>query len=533
MSMSIIRIEVARMLRNRGFLKFLVFLCFVAFLSVPGKEDRYAVILINEMTSVKNTYWLTTVPIVIANMIYVMVGFYFFRGSLNSDRLSGLFKEIHVTGIDREKYLRLRFYALLIVQFILMAALVVIVFLLHLLKSNGDLLDLRYLVTMFLYIQLPTYFVMASVVLIFEMHEMLRTKAGDLIYFFVSLVILMMTISNPWIDLTGVSDTIQSIRTQLNVTSQDVQVFTNLRPVIEYSYQGLEVIIFKWIGKALLNCLSILGFLAMAKHYCKSDFYRSDPLESTSLENRLKESVRDSLEPLSLEQWQHSVKCSQSEFAMTRTPIATGLVTVIKQEWLLLIKNHRIACFFHLLFVGLALLIREPNTSSLLLKIGFLLLLPICTEIAQKTDPGIVYDLMRTTSFGNRYRSLQFAMLFLALLPTAAAFNILSLKEDHLWSLALIFLSTLTYSGLLYFYNAFMRKMFDLLFLLTWFISIFQETMWVDWLYISRDTDIWFQSKISMFIIALMGIILLIFNLLTSIKTILPTNNQPNYKGEK
>lgn len=513
--MTIIRIEVARMLRNKGFLKFLMFLCFVAFLSVPGKDDHYAVILINEMTSVKNTYWLTTVPLVITNMIYVMVGFYFFRGSLNNDRLSGLLKEIHVTGIDKEKYLRLRFYALLIVQLTIALTLGIVVILLHLLKSNGDAINLGYLIQTIVYVQIPSYCVMSSVILIFEMQEMFRTKAGDMIYFFVSLIVFIMALSSPWIDLSGVSDTIQSIRTQIKVTGHDIQVFTNIRPAIEYSYQGLKISQQQWLGKIIMSSVSFIGFILMAKHYSKSDFYTSDSLEPAPLDSKLEESAMEFVSSQNSVEWQRVVNQAQVDFTMTRSSVGMGFMALIKQEWILILKNHKTACFFHLSFVALALLMRSANVSSLLLKIGFLLLMPICTEIAHKSDPGLAFDLIKTTSLGNKLRFIQLTLFFIAVLPTVTAFNLLNLTEYHLWQLVALGLSALIYSCLMQFYTTYMGKMFDLLYLLTWFVSIFQETIWVDWLYISRDTTFWTQTQISFFTATLLGMILISKRLLS------------------
>jgi hypothetical protein len=182
---------------------FLVTLAFAVYLGYSAYSGR-VVMRLGDYRGVYNTAWLSALMTLMTTTFLSLVGFYVVRNSVDRDQQTGVGRILAATPMTRFFYTAAKvvsnFAVLSTMVLVLMGAAMVMQFS----KGVGSV-HLGSLITPFLLVALPAMAVVSAMAILFEITPVLRSGAGNVIYFFVWAAILSAPIETGLPDMTGVS----------------------------------------------------------------------------------------------------------------------------------------------------------------------------------------------------------------------------------------------------------------------------------------------------------------------------------------
>lgn len=258
---------------------FLVTLAFAVFLGYSAYSGR-VVMKLGDYQGVYNTAWLSALMTLVTTTFLSLVGFYVVRNSVDRDQQTCVGRILAATPMTRFFYTAAKvvsnFAVLSAMVLVLMAAALVM----QLTKGVGSV-HLGPLITPFLLVALPAMAVVAAMAVLFETSPVLRSGAGNVIYFFVWTAILSAPIQTRLPDMTGVGIFMNSMeQTVKTIDPAWKRSFTlslggaefGAAPSRTVLWQGLQ-----WDAQLLLGRLLWLavavGLTALAAVF----FHRFDP----------------------------------------------------------------------------------------------------------------------------------------------------------------------------------------------------------------------------------------------------------------
>ena len=181
---------------------FLVTLAFAVYLGYSAYSGR-VVMRLGDYRGVYNTAWLSALMTLVTTTFLSLVGFYVVRNSVDRDQQTRVGRILAATPMTRFFYTAAKvvsnFAVLSAMVLVLMGAAIVM----QLTKGVGSV-HLGPLITPFLLVALPAMAVVAAMAILFETTPVLRSGAGNVIYFFVWTAILSAPIQTRLPDMTGV-----------------------------------------------------------------------------------------------------------------------------------------------------------------------------------------------------------------------------------------------------------------------------------------------------------------------------------------
>lgn len=504
MNYSIVKMEYLRLIRNRGYLYFLMVLCFIVFKSAPSPKDNYSILLVSGTTGIHNTYWLTTIPMVISNMLFIVLSFFFFRGSLINDREEGLLKEIYITGTSTKQYLLNRFMALFATQLLCSLTMGIAIIMLNIFKSQMHLFDWWYYFKLVLYIQIPTYIVFTAVFLFFEMQSLFRTKLGEIFYFLFAMVMIVMTLGNGLFDLTGVPDVLSSIRSQFHLEGDSVSVFTNSKGVKALLYLGLNITPSMWIRRIVICIVALGSYFIIVPKYCKKDFFTDDYLveEGSILQEAIEHEA--SLKYIDKSTYKEtisdgSIKIKKKEISKPILDFVRHFINtsnfprIIVHEFGILWRQHSKSLFFYVLLIVTGFLFAFESFPLMIVQFGFVLLLPALNTIVTKLSNFKIQEAIVTTTIGRYYKCIQVCLAGSLILPYIILILILNTQLNIYEKVVTGGLAIIVLSMGVAFSIQFISRIFDFIFLLIWYVGIVNCFTGIDFFILNKETDIYLQ----------------------------------------
>lgn len=181
---------------------FLITLAFAVYLGYSAYSGR-VVMRLGEYHGVYNTAWLSALMTLVTTTFLSLVGFYVVRNSVDRDQQTGVGRILAATPMTRLFYTAAKvvsnFAVLSSMVLVLMGAAMVMQF-----TKGVGAVHFGPLITPFLLVALPAMAVVAAMAVLFETTPVLRSGAGNVIYFFVWAAILSAPIQTRSPDMTGV-----------------------------------------------------------------------------------------------------------------------------------------------------------------------------------------------------------------------------------------------------------------------------------------------------------------------------------------
>ncbi|NTV37817.1 MAG: hypothetical protein HGA82_01260 [Anaerolineales bacterium] len=206
------RADFLERVRRYSFLLMLGLVVWLGYLSASGQFPMW---VSPDYVGITNSAWAGGIMTITVSMLLSLVGFYIVKGSVNRDYTTGVGQIMATTPLSRPAYMfgkwLSNFSVLGIAILILMLAGIVMT----LLAGAGEF-DLWALVSPLLFIALPCMGLVAAIAVLFESISWLRGGLGNVVYFFVFMVIMSIgsmntinnlmgipTVTNPYTDIMG------------------------------------------------------------------------------------------------------------------------------------------------------------------------------------------------------------------------------------------------------------------------------------------------------------------------------------------
>jgi len=258
---------------------FLVTLAFAVYLGYSAYSGR-VVMRLGDYRGVYNTAWLSALMTLVTTTFLSLVGFYVVRNSVERDQQTGVGRILAATPMTRFFYTTAKVVSNFAVLSAMVLVLMVAAIVMQLTKGVGSL-HLGPLITPFLLAALPAMAVVAAMAILFETTPVLRSGAGNVIYFFVWTAFLSAPIESRLPDLTGIGvfmnsmeQTVRAIdpgwKRGFSLSLGDTGLGTS--PIRTVLWQGLHWDVQVLFGRLLWLAVAV-GLTALAAAF----FHRFDP----------------------------------------------------------------------------------------------------------------------------------------------------------------------------------------------------------------------------------------------------------------
>ena len=185
----IMRADFLERVRGYKFLVILGLMVAVAYGFVPEAGAGYVTIDLDGYRGVYDSAWIgASVALLVAGYLG-LVSFYVIKGAVNRDRETGVGQIIAATPVGKSAYLLGKWLSNMAVLTAMTAVIVVAAAGLQLIRDEDRGIDVWPLVAPFLIIVLPTMALVAALALLFEAIRPLRGGLGNVVFFFLWIVV--------------------------------------------------------------------------------------------------------------------------------------------------------------------------------------------------------------------------------------------------------------------------------------------------------------------------------------------------------
>jgi len=466
--------------RRYTFLVTLGLTIFAAYLYIPPSSADYLTLGLGNYRGIYNSAWVGGAVAVLCSALLSLPAFYLVKNAIERDEQTGVGQIIASTPLSKSLYTLGKAFS----NFVFLAVMVgVIAFsagAMQLMRAEVFRIDLWALLSPFAFCVLPSMAVIAALAILFEAIPWLRGTFGNVVYFVLWLILLIVTAANmpspqrigePANDLWGVQDILSSMMQDTAAAFPDYQgsvaigAATLPAPLQTFTWNGIH-----WTAEIILGrmmwLIAALGIALLAALF----FRRFDPAP------RKHKPARDA--GLTESPHPESAQPTPMPTPVYLTPLMSGRrafypTRILLAELRLLFKGIR--WWWFIIFVGLnvaGLLLPTESARQYLLPAAWILPLALWSalgtrEVRHNTDQ-LIFSAPHS-------QSRQFPLMWLAGVAVALAAGVgvavnLILADDWLhllaWGTGALFIPTLAlalgvWSG--------SNKLFEVVYMLWWY----------------------------------------------------------------
>lgn len=195
--------------RRYSFLVMLLGTFFFGYLVITGKYT----IRLGEYRGEYNSAWVGSLMASATAIMIGFFGFYLVKNSLGRDRSTGVGQILASTRLGNFAYMATKFISNFAVLGTIAAVLSVAAVVMQLLGHVADGLDFWALMAPFLFVCTPVLALVAAAALLFESVKWMRGTIGNVLYFFIAEAVFVSGIflNVPWLDLSGLGTFVPSM----------------------------------------------------------------------------------------------------------------------------------------------------------------------------------------------------------------------------------------------------------------------------------------------------------------------------------
>ena len=181
---------------------FLVTLAFAVYLGYSAYSGQ-VVLRLGDYRGVYNTAWLSALMTLVTTTFLSLVGFYVVRNSVDRDQQTGVGRILAATPMTRLSYTAAKVASNFAVLSAMVLVLIAAAIMMQLTKGEGAV-RIGALIAPFLFVVLPAMAVVSAMAILFETAPILRSGAGNIIYFFVWTALLVAPVQASLPDMAGI-----------------------------------------------------------------------------------------------------------------------------------------------------------------------------------------------------------------------------------------------------------------------------------------------------------------------------------------
>lgn len=192
----LMRADFLERVRRYSFLITVGLTMFVGYAYLPPLDSTYLTLGLGSYRGVYNSAWVGSAIALLTSTLLTLPGFYLIKNAIERDQQTGVGEIIATTPLNKVLYLLGKMvsnFAYLLVMVLVIALSAVVI---QLVRGEDRSLDLWALLSPFLFITLPMMAVVAALAILFETISWLRGGFGNIVYFIVWMVILLLSVGN-------------------------------------------------------------------------------------------------------------------------------------------------------------------------------------------------------------------------------------------------------------------------------------------------------------------------------------------------
>nr|BBH86523.1 hypothetical protein KTC_12740 [Thermosporothrix sp. COM3] len=276
-------------MRRYSFFVMLVLSMLAAYFYLPPQSSPYQTLNLGMFRGMYNSAWVGMQIALVASLWLPIVGFYLVKNGIERDQQTRVGQIIASTPLHTFVYILGKMLSNVAVLASMVGATAIVAGGTQFLRAEDMRLDLWALLSPFLFLTLPAIFIPAALAVFFEMVSWLRGSLGNVVYFFISIVLAFLGQRSTgarveMLDPFGISVPLKQVHafllrsfphftgeTSLGLTFNDpgrLQVFM---------WQGIE-----WTGDILLQRLLWIGIACALALIASLFFSRFDPARASN-----------------------------------------------------------------------------------------------------------------------------------------------------------------------------------------------------------------------------------------------------------
>ncbi|WP_035178466.1 hypothetical protein [Alkalihalobacterium bogoriense] len=510
----LIKSHVIKQMRSYSFLIVIGMSIFIGYASVPSVNAGYEVFYIGGIRGIYNSAWLGGMVAMFSTLLLWLFGFYLLRSQISEDDRLQVGQIIAATPICNFRYLFSKglsnFIVLLVIELIMIFAFMTM----QLIRGESYQLQIADYFLPFLFIVLPSLFVLASLTILFDVVPGLKGVIGNIVFFGLWIFFSVISIASPnsIVDLYGLDAIRSDMVEEAKVKYSFLEISEEGGSFGYYPIEG-EISTFIWegvhwqpnlLGQRLvwvLIALCIVLISSMIFKRFQNDSVKRSRERETHFQAERKFNFRTELQ----QGFQFSPVVNEPKLKLFR---------VVWAECRLMLKGYSV--WWYLLLIGSILVSFFCSLESLRKWLPFIFVLPIAiwSQLATRERQYFTRELILSSgSPVLRAIAVWIAGVSITFLVSSGVMVRFLLDGQfplfYSWLIGVFFIPTLGYSlGLV----SGSRKLFEVFFMLWWYLGPVNGIPYLDFLGISNS-----YNKLYLFLtVSLMAMSILIHLLQTN-----------------
>jgi len=192
----LIRADFLERTRRYSFLVTLGVMVWVGYTAVPAIDSGILTVNLNNLRGIYNSAWVGSMIALLSTMLLSLPGFYLVKNAISRDQQTRVGQIIATTPLSRPLYTLGKAMSNLLFLAIIIAIVMVAAAGTQLLRGEVMQIDIWALLAPFLFITLPALALVAAVAVLFETIDFLLGGFGNLVYFVLYLVAIIVSMSS-------------------------------------------------------------------------------------------------------------------------------------------------------------------------------------------------------------------------------------------------------------------------------------------------------------------------------------------------
>jgi len=203
--MYLIKYNLIKHMRSYAFLLVIGISLFMGYVCAPAASDGYEVFYIGGVRGIYNSAWLGGMAAMLSTLLLWLFGFFMLRSQISEDQRLKVSQLIASTPVGSLRYITGKaasnFLILIVIEMVLLIAFMGM----QLLRGEDYQLHIEDYATPFLFVTLPSLFLLSAFTILFDTVPGLKGVIGNFVFFSLWVLLSVISIANPsnWWDLFG------------------------------------------------------------------------------------------------------------------------------------------------------------------------------------------------------------------------------------------------------------------------------------------------------------------------------------------
>lgn len=193
----LVKNNLIKQMRSYSFLLVVALTIFLGYACVPTASDGYEVFYIGGVRGIYNSAWLGGMAAMLSTLLLWLFGFFMLRSEISEDQRLKVGQIIASNPISNLRYVSIKAVSNFVVLLVIDMILVVAFMAMQLFRGEDVAIQLGGYLLPFLFITLPSLFVLAAFTVLFDVFPGLKGVIGNLIFFALWMFFSVISIASP------------------------------------------------------------------------------------------------------------------------------------------------------------------------------------------------------------------------------------------------------------------------------------------------------------------------------------------------